>query len=244
MNAIQEASSFRRLIARLEERKAWEAAHPELAAAWTEALREDDARQRQRELDEARARTEANPALLARLGVPARTIAALEALRAVPALQQARQWESGEKTFLVLKGDPGTGKTVAAAWLLRRYLASRAGQAQPTGGQVREDALWVASSDLACLSSFSEQDREWLQRASWARFLVLDDFAAEAMHEHALARLERLVDVRYGNNLRTVFTTNADTTSLVDRAGARITDRFRECATVANCGSDSLRRQP
>jgi DNA replication protein DnaC len=103
--------------------------------------------------------------------------------------------------------------------------------------------MWVASAELAVLSSFTEADRVWFERMGDAGFLVLDDFGAEAMHDHAKQRMERLIDLRYGSGRPTILTSNCDEEEFKARAGNRVVDRFREAGRVVQCGDVSMRRK-
>jgi DNA replication protein DnaC len=91
------------------------------------------------------------------------------------------------------------------------------------------------------LSSFGEADRLWFERMQATGLLVLDELGGEALHDHALARLERLVDSRHGEAKRVVITSNTDAETFKARVGSRIVDRLREAGRVVNCGNQSLR---
>lgn len=241
-----ESSTFRLLVTRLHERKAWEAANPALAADWTEALREDAHWEYRRELEAAQSRAECDaPHQLRKLGIPARAIdAMIHADASVPALKHAREWAcQPAQPFLLLTGGVGTGKTVAAVWTARAALIQAAGETNPSGGQYRAVVKWVDAAELNCLSSFDEADRLFFEDCRRARLLILDEFASGNLHREALSRLERLVNHRYGASMRTVLTTNADAEGLRAPEFARIYDRLREVAFVGACGEKSLRRK-
>lgn len=238
--------AVRRWLMKGEERRAWEEANPDLALAWTIAMHEDEERTRVRQ-DACRADYMRQDAVhqLRRLGVPERAAATLANLNEDrPGLRAVRAWmappptEAKPKALLLLLGETGTGKTVAAAYAaLQAISAHRPG---PTGSPT-DIVVWAAAADLSALSTFTESDKDWLERMKRCRLLVLDDLGSEAVHEHAQQRLDRLIDERYGNNRLTVITSNASVDIFKQRVGARIADRMREAGRVVNCGNQSLR---
>jgi hypothetical protein len=246
-------AKMKALLAVIHARKAWEAAnseplcscHPQgHASAWTEALQLDDQFERRREQEARAAKVQRDlPFQLHKLGVPKRAAGALLAMDADrPGPRAVRAWfaapVTSQKPLLVLLGEPGTGKTVAAAEACRLSLAT----SHPTLFGFTDPAVWVACAELANLSSFTDADRAWFERMQSAWLLVLDDLGTEQLHAQAQQRLERLIDERYGNNRRTVITSNASKEAFQERVGARITDRIREAGRVVNCGNVSLRR--
>lgn len=199
--------------------KAWHDANPDLAAAWEEALFEDEARTYERA--EARAKLER----LRQAGVPTRAVEAwAKGLDATRAVEAVRTFQQSEKCFLLLLGSPGCGKTVAAAAALTK------------GG------VFVRAVELARLSSFDAADRATFARCCDARVLVLDDLGAELLHDGWRPALDELVDVRYGERLPTLLTTNLDAASFKARYGERIADRIRHDGFVETCGDKSRRR--
>lgn len=236
--------TFKLLMAKMQARHEWEAANPALAKEWSEAMREDAQWEYHREINAARWRTEADAVhLLGKLGVPKRAAEVLEFPDlSKPPTARVRKWLQETKPFLFLMGGYGTGKTVAAAYAVREALLSEAGASQPSGGKLRQPARWVEAGELACLSSFSEADREFLEDCMRVRLLVLEEFASENLHREALPRLERLINHRYGNNLRTVFTSNISAAQLDAPEWARIKDRLNEVAVIFECGNESMRK--
>jgi hypothetical protein len=184
------------------------------------------------------------PFQLGKLGVPQRAVLALRAVDLDrPGMKGVLAQVDEPRALLALLGGVGAGKTVAAAYLLRKRLADAASAQRPSGGTHRDVGMWVASSELASLSTFTEADRAWFERMQECAILVLDDFGTEDLHSHAVQRLERLIDVRYGNGRETVLTSNCNLDGFVKRVGERIADRFREAGRVVVCGDVSLRRR-
>lgn len=251
--SISEMSSFKRLMAALQARKEWEAAHPKLAAAWTEALREDAQWEQRREYERAVAQANvAIPDRLRMLGVPKLACETLEAKPDdTPSMKAARRyWESTEHRWLVLLGKASTGKTVAAAWILGKWLASHSAWTQPTAGGPRPElGCFVSATELSGMSDYRDEDKAYIQRLSKCGLLVLDDLGAERLGEMELGIIQRVLMYRHSGLLRTVITSNLamgeaddrDGTTLYGRYGARIVERMREVARVVDAGSKGLR---
>jgi DNA replication protein DnaC len=200
---------------------AWLAANEPLCAAWDEALAEEQ--RRAWALQEAAQRVFA----LRNAGLPQRAIEAWQAgLRPTKGVEAVRTFVASGKTFLLLLGSPGCGKTVATAEALTR------------GG------CFFRAIELARLSSFDKEDRATFQDAAHIRTLVLDDLGAELLHDGWRPMLDELVDIRYGNRAQTVITSNLDAKAFKERYGERIADRVRHDGFIVTCGDKSERRQP
>ena len=125
--------------------------------------------------------------------------------------------DAKRKRLVVLAGQPGTGKTLAASrWLVRhpggRYVAA----AKFAAGMVaakwskRQDALYDAS-----------------ERYRVAMALVLDDAGENETVEES-AHIAELLRHRYDERLPTVVTTNLSSGAFVERYGDRIASRIAE----------------
>lgn len=210
---------------RMQEREAherWEQENPELWAAWQEAAQESEARrlaaeETERALDSMRAAEVPQRVVDAH----AMTLGDSEALRAVATFLDSR------KTFLLLLGSAGVGKTVAAVKMLGRG-----------------SGLFVRAVELSRLSTFGREDRQRLEAAQSARRLVLDDLGTEMLHDGWRPLLDELVDIRESERRRTVITSNLDMGTLRTRYGARVLDRIRGDGLVAMCGDKSRRGGP
>lgn len=120
------------------------------------------------------------------------------------------------KTGLVLAGDPGTGKTVAAAW----------GAAWGSGRVVK-------ALDLVRAGLYPEDPGFW-PRLQGERLLVIDDLGTEPLDAKGfgLSAICDLVDRRYDAARKTIITTNKSLAEFKERygigAGARLWRRFVE----------------
>lgn len=232
---------FRDMAKRADERRVWEAANPELAAAWTEAIQEAVEREQaaeERKRKEARARhvrAEA-PKRLVHLGAPLRAVEAWEAgLQETEALRYVNGFIEAGKSFCVLSGGAGAGKTVAAVHAMaHRVLLDR---------RETQTALFVRATECARLGLYDDGSKELIGQMHAAGLLVVDDLGAEFMSEGGVWRglLDELVDVRYGARAQTIFTTNLDTTAFRERYGERVADRIRHAGAFKGCGKVSLR---
>jgi DNA replication protein DnaC len=227
---------------RAEEERAWSAANSELALAWDQALEEDETRAGEK----LRARSERELLLsintvLPRMGVPIRTAEAvkhgcLSGFDERPAIATAREWVSGKKSMMLLYGGCGAGKTLAAAWTLLRSREVRG----YTEHEVALDARggrFIRACELTRLGQF---DGDW-EHVLHVKWLVLDDFGTELNTPAFMARLNELIDHRYGNHLRTAITCNIRKDQLAAHLGPRIVSRMRDDGLVVGCGDDDMR---
>ncbi len=197
----------------------WEAHDAKVRADLDEANR---AEAEQRERDRWSALTQA--------GWPLR---ALEAARAAdreqPAVTKVLAWDTKQASVLVLSGQPGCGKTTAAAlWAMGRSWAPQ----------------FVRATTFAASSRYNHEQRDgWLR----ADALVLDDLGAEYADAKGnfLVDLDELVDTFYGDRRPLLITTNCTDSEFKQRYGARIVDRIRECGVFFGIRAGSLRgRKP
>lgn len=226
----------------------WRAANPKLAQAWDEALAEDAARraaalaESERAEEQQRRRQvllEAAPQRLLDLGAPLRAVDAWrsELDASAPGVRAVRRMLAEGKSFCLLSGKPGGGKTVAAVVAMADRLLEARDEDLP--------ALFVRAGEGAQLGFFSARDRELLEQMRTAGLLVVDDLGPEALFDGSIWKsiLDDVVDVRYSNRLPTVLTTNLDAEQFRKRYGGRIADRVRHAGILEDCGSESRRKK-
>lgn len=241
MERIGMTSAGQSFFARMEERKRWEAENPELAAAWNDAQLEDERvteeRKRSREREERRKYLlETAPDRLVRMGAPRRAVDAwASGPRDTAATSSVRRMLAERKSFCLLTGGAGAGKTVAAVCgMAERVLEDR-----------REDlpALFVRAVEGARMGLYDAEDKRLTSQMQSAGLLVIDDLGAEFVSEGSIWRsiLDEVIDVRYGDRTPTVLTTNLDGAAFKARYGERISDRIRHAGVVEACGAISLR---
>lgn len=124
----------------------------------------------------------------------------------------------------ILAGTYGRGKTCAAVWLMRELYLRSIGP-DPEWGHVGPAAKMVACADLYDLV-FAKATAALVSLRS-TPLLVIDDLGVGYEHDWPLAAMDRLVDVRYGDMLPTVVTSNLYPTRELARANGRPdTDSF------------------
>ncbi len=162
-------------------------------------------------------------------GWPSRALeSARVADREKPAVAKVLSWNPEQDSVLVLSGQPGCGKTTAAAvW----------GLACPQPPQ------FLRATTFAASSRYDQEQRDgWLHASA----LVLDDLGSEYADAKGnfLVNLDELVDTFYGDRRPLLITTNCTDSEFKARYGARIVDRIRECGVFCGIRSGSLRVKP
>lgn len=163
-----------------------------------------------------------------RLGVPQEAIVNLRAPWKTRAREAAEAFASAphaQDRFLLLAGDKGLGKSVAAAWLLRQQLQD----GQP-------GCFWVPATAFTSMSAY-EGEPERLERVA---FLVLDDLGREPKG-FARDLLSGVLMRRYEQLRRTVLTTNAPADEVQALYGPALWDRIRT-GMVVSLDGPSMRR--
>lgn len=182
--------------------------------------------ERERQYD-ARQRREASLLKLEVSGAPTRAIAAWkEGLGETPAVQAVRDWLEGDKTFLLLMGGVGCGKTVAATEAVAKL-----------GG------AFVSAADVSRLGLYGADSLGMMSRMESTRLLVLDDLGAEYLTDVWKVQLDGVINARYGKRARTLLTSNLTPEVFRERYDIRIADRINHDGVVFRCGATSLRRK-
>jgi DNA replication protein DnaC len=217
----------------------WDAAHPREAETYRRLVAEFDVEQRRASALEAeRLKAErilrASAAKLERSGVGERALASAVDAQDTEALLAVKRWlADASKTWLVLCGARGTGKSVAATWAVRHAIT--------TGSS----AAFRRASELAKLSGFEAGAAE-LEHLKRVDLLVLDDVGTESLTDWARAQFHELVDTRHESYGRTILTGNlrwAGTGGLEARLGERIADRIAQAGMLVQVNGDSMRRK-
>lgn len=128
---------------------------------------------------------------------------------------------------VVLGGNKGTGKTVAAAWLCaKRSIRAR----------------FVRAAEFARTSRYSDAKFDEILRA---KALCLDDVGAEFADDRGSLRvsLDELVDVFYSEKKTLIVTTNASGKEFAQRYGERMIDRMRQWGVWVAIDGESQRRR-
>lgn len=185
----------------------------------------------QREREAARA-AEARDQRRRDAGIPERVIRLLNGgLRETEALTVTRRFVAERrKTFLVLGGGTGPGKTVAAGWSVDR-----------------DGGVLVKAMQLTRAGTYGDEAEAFWRRLHGASVLALDDLGMEPRDEKgwAEANLAALLDDRYDAEAPTVITTNLTLAQFDERYlssdGGRLRDRFAEAGVFFWLRGESLR---
>jgi hypothetical protein len=218
---VDEPASLRSVLARISESAPW-------------VSDEEVARyERGRRIDERTERLRLS-GVLDVLPTSVAEAVARERLDATRALDVVRRWAAYQRgtprprdprPVLVLMGDMGRGKTVAAASLL----ASESGR-------------YVSAEELCRLHAARwGDDREIYQRLMRSGVLVVDEVGTEENPRIAQAAIHEVVDKRQGERL-TLLLGNMDPAALQARLDARTWDRLRQLGTMVEVEGESLRR--
>ena len=174
-------------------------------------------------------------------GVPKRFLAAaLVTADKTNAMNEAGNFLGGNGIAggrcLILIGAVGTGKTFAAAALMRDYLESHE-------GDVGVFQYCAAMINWIRFAEYDARNRN-MERVKTVPLLVIDDMACESDTEVAKAILDELIYAREGNERATIITTNKKTKAFKDAFGERIADRLLSgWSSIVQLNEQSLRRR-
>jgi DNA replication protein DnaC len=183
--------------------------------------------------------------IMNRIGVPRRHIENFGKRGESYAVSEADKWPV--RGFLLLCGKTGSGKSFAAASVVRGYLESRVkdrlvretwGAAERAG----ESVIWVSAKDIA-------DGRDISVTRSGVRgnisLLVLDSLGREEETKTAISALCSAVSKRYDAKQATVITTELSMSDISKRYGRFFADRLAEDigdgGCLVDCGDVSIR---
>lgn len=131
---------------------------------------------------------------------------------------------------LLFFGSPGTGKTFAASCIANALMERRV-------------PVLVTSIVRLTANMFGDDLNELLERMNTARLLVLDDFGAERHTEFKAEQIFTVIDSRYAAKKPMIITTNlTDFKSETDVRRKRVYDRIFEVCTPIRMDGESKRR--
>lgn len=213
----------------------WKHANPALEAQYIKWSNEVDVLER--ELADATRREKASRMAAKALqsakdssGLGGRTLDVAAAPEPNAAVEAVRDWLSGNQSWLVLAGGPGTGKTVAA------------GVAVLDAARRGERAIVVDATELARVQAFGEGAGR-LDELQRARLLVLDDVGVAPLGDYARGVLHSVANYRHDRYLRTIITTNLRGSELRAAIGDRLVDRIAGDGRFVWLSGASMRRQ-
>lgn len=139
-----------------------------------------------------------------------------------------------ERNSFYIHGKTGAGKTHLAAALICENLLKK-----------EKDILMITATSLLLqikntFNTGSEMtEQELINQYSTITNLYLDDIGAEKITDWSVSILYLIIDRRYGNEMKTVFTSNLNLNDLVEKLGDRIVSRIAGmCDIIHLSGND------
>ncbi len=180
-----------------------------------------------------------------KLGVPASALFAVRDAKPTECMRAAQDWwPLDRRAFpaLVMAGDVGQGKTVAAAWCAIEWARNYPWNSLPTGSNV-SPMVWLDGPRLRELSSFNEATADLLAGAATAQLTIVDDAGRDGS-PRAIEALSDVLMERVDNFRATILTSNLKGEQFRARYGAALADRLRAVAVVPKLAGTSLRARP
>lgn len=157
------------------------------------------------------------------------------------ALRAAERFcNDGAARTLVLLGDKGVGKTVAAAHVVVRVCENWQWNNQATGQDTRP-VYWVEGPTLTRISSFADADKEQIALYRGCRLLVLEELGRETT-KHGVDLVTEILIHRHEHKRRTVVTSNQGWDAFRERYGAAVADRFKSHGIIPNLATNKSQR--
>ena len=128
-----------------------------------------------------------------------------------------------EAWCLVLAGNPGTGKSTAAAHYL--WVTADTTKTGPSTAQ-----RWWTAHEVSRVSQYHQSGVEsGLEKLMRIPVLVIDDLGVEYLDKNGFfsSRFDEIMDSRYNNFRKTIITTNLNSEDFQKRYGKRVTTRIR-----------------
>lgn len=179
-----------------------------------------------------------------KLGVPSQALFALMAERPTDALASTKAWVASDRKLfpaLLMLGDVGQGKTVAAAWCVIEWARDYPWNQLPSG-QNRPPMVWLDGPRLRELSAFDDNAAKLLDHAARAELTVVDDAGRDGS-PRAIEALSDVLMERIDNRRLTILTSNLRGEEFRKRYGNALADRLRAHAVVPKLGGKSMRGQ-
>lgn len=220
------------LFANTKAKAVWDAANPAGRERYFALVGElQELRDEQQAANDKLFAAERRVKRLMRVGCGERSARASEEPRETPALAAVEGWLEKGKTWLLMAGAKGCGKTVAATWAVDHALNSG------------KTAAFRAVSAVGALSQYDAGAAE-MERLREVHLLVLDELGVEFASDYAKSRFFELLDARHEGCLPTILTSNLGLTEASRRLGDRIADRINGDGSSFEFGGASLRTKP
>jgi DNA replication protein DnaC len=127
-------------------------------------------------------------------------------------------WLTDRKSFLIVMGNPGTGKTFLSASVLN-YLFEKKEEVFYTTHRRFIEEIHRAIEE-------GKTQHSVIDKMAYKKFLIIDDLASATCTEWQVEMLLELIDRRYSDKLKTLITTNLDKNGLKETLGGRTYSRL------------------
>ena len=168
---------------------------------------------------------------LKRSGIPERYIETPVDVSLIPEL--ARGWRTKDGNLLIFGEGTGNGKTTAAA-----YLAGLISQTATTFRFIQVPTLILRTRGTWNAARGEAAEDDILDDMLKPGVLILDDLGAEQLSQTSSAFLYAVLDGRWANNKKTIFTSNLTPEQIIQRYGDKIASRVLSGRQVEFTGSD------
>lgn len=153
------------------------------------------------------------------------------------ALHSVREWCRAPKPFLVMYGEPGSGKT-RLAWSVVRELLRTMG-----------DFRFLEFTDFISTirdtwGQGGERERDVLHRLQNHHLLVIDDISSDKWPKDPARELFVVLNTRNDNRRPTVITTNETPETFYDLLGASMSSRVLGAGTKVGLPAEDFRLLP
>lgn len=130
------------------------------------------------------------------------------------AVAMAHDFHAKEKNGLFLYGDIGTGKTRTAWQVMKQWIMQGHTYIATTGIALSNKISELSGSDATGL-------REYKELLGQAKLLFIDDFGKGIVSERILQELHEVMDIRLGQKMPLLITSNYTKDDLVDMAARK-----------------------
>jgi DNA replication protein DnaC len=146
-------------------------------------------------------------------------------------------WTKDYKPFLVVMGNPGTGKTYLSASILNLLFERKEDVFYTTHRRFIEEihrAIESGKTQHSVVEKFADK-----------KFLILDDLGSATCSDWQQEMILELIDRRYADKSKTLITTNLNNNDLKEVLGERTASRILDQRNaLVNCWTTDKRQDP